>query len=231
MDVLPWSDSTAALNMARDLLLLESYPDPSVPRFRAYGWSEPAFTFGVSQRWGDYRPGVPADCSLVRRPTGGGLVSHLHDWTFALALPADHPACALEALESYGLVLRSLESALAAQGQRVASVPSPSGSRAFSAPSVCAERPEPHDLVSPEGGAKVAGAAQKRGRDGLLLQGYVWRPSLPGLDTGRLRDDFAEALAGALRSPVRSVGEPAHAKEVAAAAAAKFTSREWNERL
>jgi len=231
MDVLPWSESTAALNMARDLLLLESYPDPSVPRFRAYGWSEPAFTFGVSQRWSEYRPKVPASATLVRRATGGGLVSHLEDWTFALALPAAHPVCDLEALESYSVVLRALDAALRAQGQPVAMVPAAGGIRAFRAPEVCAERAEPHDLVNTVDGRKVAGAAQKRTRDGLLLEGYVWRPHLPGLDPARLPADFAAALAAALGTAVRKVAEPSYPKEAAAAAADRFSSVAWNERL
>ena len=231
MDVLPWSESTAAINMARDLLLLEHYPDPGVPRFRAYGWSEPAFTFGVSQRWADYRPRVPSEASLVRRATGGGLVSHLEDWTFALAIPAAHPVCGLEALESYAVVLRALEAALRAQGRAVAMTPSAGGPRAFRAPEVCAERAEPHDLVELDGGRKVAGAAQKRTRDGLLLEGYVWRPHLPGVDTRRLAEDFPEAIAAALGTRLRTVGEPAYAKASVAEAVGKFASRAWNERL
>lgn len=231
MHVLPWSESTAALNMARDLLLLEAYPEHDTPRFRAYGWSEPAFTFGVSQRWSDYRPKVPDGAALVRRATGGGLVSHLEDWTFALVLPAGHPVFGLEALESYGVVLLALEQALATQGQPVARVPSPSGPRGFQAPEVCANRPEPHDLINTLDGRKVAGAAQKRTRDGLLLEGYVWKPFLPGLDTARLMADFADRLARALGGEPRGVPEPSYPKDLAAAAAEKFSSTAWNERL
>lgn len=231
MDVLPWSQSTAALNMARDLLLLESYPDLTVPRFRAYGWSEPAFTFGVSQRWSDYRPKVPVTATLIRRSTGGGLVSHLEDWTFALALPATHPVCDLEALESYGVVLQALAAGLQAQGQPVAMVPTAEGLRAFRAPEVCAERPEPHDLVNTIDGRKVAGAAQKRTREGLLLEGYVWRPYLPSLDAEKLCMDFTAALASALGTNVRKVSEPVYPKDAAGVAADKFSSAAWNERL
>lgn len=217
--------------MARDLLMLEAYPEPSRCRFRCYGWSEPAFTFGVSQRWAEWIPRVPAGCALVRRPTGGGLVSHLADWTFALALPAAHPVHALDALESYGVVLASLERALRAQGMEVRRVPRPEGERRQTAPSVCSERPEPHDLVRAHDGRKVAGAAQKRSRDGLLLQGYVDRDALPGCDWIRLEADAASALSEALGSGLRRVGEPAYAKEPAAELAARFASRAWNERL
>ncbi len=231
MHILPWSESTAALNMARDLLLLQAYPDRETPRFRAYGWSEPAFTFGVSQRWADYRCKVPAGATLVRRATGGGLVSHLEDWTFALVLPVSHPVFGLEALESYGVVLLALEQALRAQGQPVVRVPSPSGPRGFHAPEVCANRPEPHDLVETVSVRKVAGAAQKRTREGLLLEGYVWKPFLPGLDTRQLLTDFTVQLAEALGTQTKTVAEPLYSKDLAAAAAEKFSSQAWNERL
>lgn len=231
MDHLPRSDSTAALNMARDLLMLEAYPDPARCRFRCYGWSEPAYTFGVSQRWAEWSPRAPAGCALVRRPTGGGLVSHLADWTFALAMPATHPIHALDALESYGVVLAGLEAALRAQGMDVRRVPRPEGARRQQAPSVCAERPEPHDLVRANDGRKVAGAAQKRAREGLLLQGYVDRAALPGCDWHRLESDAAAALSLALGSDLRAVAEPAYPKETAAELAARFASRSWNERL
>jgi len=231
VDHLPRSDATAALNMARDLLMLEAYPEPARCRFRCYGWAEPAFTFGVSQRWAEWRERAPAGCALVRRPTGGGLVSHLADWTFALVLPAGHPVHDLDALDSYGAVLEGLERAIRAQGLDVRRVPRPSGERRQSPPSVCSDRPEPHDLVRAADGAKVAGAAQKRGRHGLLLQGYVDRAALPGCDWDRLERDAAAELAARLGSGLRRVPEPAYAPSLAGELAARFASREWNERL
>ena len=79
MDVLPRQTADAVANMAADFLLLEHYPRPDRIRFRPFAWSEPAFTFGVSQSWAKYRAQVPAKFPLVRRCTGGGLVSHLDD--------------------------------------------------------------------------------------------------------------------------------------------------------
>lgn len=231
MDVLPRTDGAAVENMARDLRMLEAYPRPASPRFRTYGWTEPAHTFGVSQRWSEWRPRVPADSVLVRRPTGGGLVSHLHDWTFALALPSSHPVFGWEAIESYAVVLGALETALRRQGCEVLRVPLPEGPRAYRAPTVCGQRPEPHDLVAPADGRKVAGAAQKRTRDGLLLQGYVDRLALPGCDWPGLGAGFAEELGKALDSPAREVAWPAAEPEWEQATLARLASREWNERL
>ncbi len=231
MHTLPTESSTGALNMAQDLLLLEAYPHPEIPRFRCYGWSEPAFTFGVSQRWTDFRPQVPAECTLIRRATGGGLVSHLEDLTFALVIPATHPVFHLDALESYGVVLRALDQSLRAQGQSVAMEPSPSGPRTFQTPDVCANRSEPYDLVRTIDGKKVAGAAQKRTRDGLLLQGYLWKPFLTNFQSHELQRDFTRALAEALGTKIEAVKTPVYPKEVTAVAAEKFSSKVWNERL
>lgn len=231
MDVLPSSDGSAVENMARDLLLLEAYPRSGTPRFRTYGWTEPAHTFGVSQRWSEWRPRVPASSALVRRPTGGGLVSHLADWTFSLALPASHPVVELEAIRSYAVVLGALGSALRRQGCEVLQVPLPPGARAYLAPSVCGQRPEPHDLVTVGEGRKVAGAAQKRTREGLLLQGYVDREALPACDWTALRAVFAAELARALGSEPREAGPPATDPAREAEALARLGSREWNERI
>jgi len=231
MELLPRTDGTAAANMARDLLLLESHPRAEVPRLRLYGWSEPAHTFGISQRWEEWRPQVPSPSVLVRRPTGGGVVSHLDDWTFALALPATHPVCALEAILSYAVVLGSLAEALRLQGLDIAQVPMPEGPRGYRSPTMCGRRPEPHDLVAGADGRKVAGAAQKRTRDGLLLQGYVDRGSLPRCDWSRLGRDFPAALAGALGGRVNPVDDPLPGSPALAEATARFASAEWNRRL
>lgn len=230
MDALPRSEATAAANMALDLLLLTAYPDPRVSRLRCYGWTEPAHTFGVSQRWAEWRPRAPESCALVRRPTGGGLVSHLADWTFALAVPSGHAVCAMDATRSYAVVLDALREALNAQSQGVASVPRPSAPRPYQVPGVCGDRPEPHDLVTADG-SKVAGAAQKRTREGLLLQGYVERGALPRCDWGRLGRDFSRALADALGEEAREPGAPEYPAGLLSGEIARFASREWNERI
>ena len=112
MDVLPRQAADAVANMAADLLLLEKYPHPERVRYRPYTWTVPAYTFGVSQKWETYRALVPASTQLVRRATGGGLVSHLEDWTFAVVLPSGHPLCEAEAMASYEAVHQALAEAL-----------------------------------------------------------------------------------------------------------------------
>ncbi len=231
MDVLPRQSADAVANMAADLMLLEFYPRPANLRFRAYAWSEPAYTFGVSQPWSKYRAQVPARFPLVRRCTGGGLVSHLDDWTFALVIPPEHPLFKAEAMASYASVHEALMQALVRQGQPVKLAPTPGGSREFQAPDDCARRAEPNDLVRSDDGRKVAGAAQKRTRQGLLIEGYVWRPHLPGCDWTRFEADFVQALGAVLGSPPVAVPEPIYNQFDHEGTWGRFASREWNERI
>ena len=231
MDVLPRQAADAVANMAADLLLLESYPSPKNIRFRAYAWSEPAFTFGVSQSWAKYREIVPARYPLVRRSTGGGLVSHLDDWTFALVIPEGHPLFKADAMANYAAVHEALLQALLLQGQPVKLSPMPTGTRDFQSPDDCARRAEPNDLVRSDDGRKVAGAAQKRTRKGLLIEGYIWRPFLPGCDWGRFEKDFLQTLGDVLKSPAIPVPEPIYNQFDHEGTWGKFASQEWNERI
>lgn len=231
MDVLPRQAADAVANMAADLMLLEHYPSPENIRFRAYAWSEPAYTFGVSQSWAKYRAQVPARYPLVRRCTGGGLVSHLDDWTFALVIPPAHPLFKADAMASYAAVHEALLQALLRQGQPVKLAPMPAGVRDFQSPDDCSRRAEPNDLVRSDDGRKVAGAAQKRNRRGLLIEGYVWRPFVPGCDWLRFEKDFVEALSAVLRSPAVPAPEPTYHQFDHEGTWGKFASREWNERI
>ena len=45
------------------------------------------------------------------------------------------------------------------------------------APGVCFQKAELYDVIDPTTGAKIAGAAQKRNKHGLLFQGSIWRPA------------------------------------------------------
>ena len=231
MDVLPRQAADAVVNMAADQMLLEHYPAPDHLRFRPFAWSEPSYTFGVSQAWAKYRALVPAHFPLVRRCTGGGLVSHLDDWTFALVIPPAHPLFKADAMATYAAVHEALLAALVAQGQPVKLSPVPEGQREFQAPDACAQRAEPNDLVRSDDGRKVAGAAQKRNRHGLLIEGYVWKPFLTGCDWLRFEKDFVTQLGRVLQSAPTDVVEPTYDQFDHEGTWAKFASKEWNQRI
>jgi len=161
----------AAHNMAVDEVLLESMPQLQRPVLRFYGWTEPAASFGYFQKFAEVerlthlRP-------LIRRPTGGGIVPHDSDWTYSLAFPTNHEWYALRAIDSYRSVHEWLQAAFAKLGvaTEVASCCLKSG------PGQCFLGHEQSDLLWQ--GRKIAGAAQRRTRQGLLIQGSIQPPPI-----------------------------------------------------
>jgi len=156
-------------NMALDEALLESAPELGCPVLRFYGWTEPAASFGYSQRCAEIEK-LTALRPLVRRPTGGGLVPHDTDWTYSLIFPPEHFWYRLKAAESYQRVHQWLRDAFAQMN--VPTTLSPQSQKEVSGQ--CFIGAEKDDLLWH--GRKIAGAAQRRTRNGLLIQGSVQPP-------------------------------------------------------
>ena len=160
-----------AFNMALDEALLAAMPRLQKPVLRFYGWTEPAATFGYFQKFFEVehttllRP-------LVRRPTGGGIVPHDADWTYSLAFPTSHEWYALKAVDSYHRVHEWIQSAFGRQNITTELAPCCKKSL----PGQCFVGHEKSDLLWH--GKKIAGAAQRRTREGLLIQGSVQAPPL-----------------------------------------------------
>ncbi len=182
---------SAAFNMALDEALLEAMPRLSKPVLRFYGWTQPAASFGYFQKVQEIERLTPLR-PLVRRPTGGGLVPHDADWTYSLAFPTSHYWYSLAAIESYRRVHEWLHRAFANLGvdTLVALQPLHAG------PGQCFVGYEQFDLLWR--GHKIAGAAQRRRRDGLLIQGSV-QPQRLGL----IRADWQRAMAASPPDEVR----------------------------
>ncbi|HWA85184.1 MAG TPA: lipoate--protein ligase family protein [Opitutus sp.] len=234
LHLLPPRTGDAAENMALDFLLLQRYPQADAPRFRHYGWRAPAFTFGYSQKIEFVRRQLPpgGTFDLCRRPTGGGVVDHRDDWTYSLVIPRGHPLEDVRATQSYREVHECLAAALRRQRvpaatKQAADPPHPAGPLG---PGVCFQRAELFDVVHEQTGEKIAGAAQKRNKHGLLMQGSLWRPSAGGpVDDEKLWNDFAELLAGALRMPAEITPWPELNEDEVAALIENYSSPEWME--
>src|SRR5580658_5275279 len=121
LEVLPERDAGAAENMASDFLLLQRYPGERAARYRHYGWRSPAFTFGYSQKLSFVRGQLPPDenLDLCRRPTGGGIVDHRDDWTYAVVIPRGHPLEEARATQSYRAIHEALAESLKTAGAPV----------------------------------------------------------------------------------------------------------------
>jgi lipoate-protein ligase A len=226
--------------MATDFLLLRRYPEKGYARFRAYGWHRPAFSFGYSQKIALVRAQLPAEAEqgraveLVRRPTGGGLVDHREDWTFALVIPRGHDLEVARAVESYRAVHAALADALSECGQAAVlkerCEPEACDGEKAKGPTVCFTRPELYDVVHPESGVKIAGAAQKRTKEGLLFQGSIWRPAAGGVtDWDALQAAFVMRLAEGLRAEAVETPWPDFAEGELDGLVEQYSATEWTE--
>ena len=235
LDVLPARTANAPENMAHDFLLLQRYPRPAAARFRHYDWRGPAWTFGYSQKIAFVRSQLPADArDYTRRATGGGVVDHTDDWTYALVVPRGHALYDARATESYRLVHQALADALREQA-----VPAELEKRAATAEEnepaappagVCFHRAEIYDVVHSGGRAKIAGAAQKRNKHGLLLQGSVWKPACATpVDWDAFHDTFTARLATTLAAGIEQPGWPDFDYDEEQALIDQYASPEWIE--
>ena len=181
-----------AFNMALDEALLQAMPRLQRPVLRFYGWTEKAASFGYFQRISDVERAT-ALRPLVRRPTGGGIVPHDADWTYSIVFPATHEWHSLPALESYRRAHAWIQKAFASVGinTRLANAARKVGA------GQCFAGHEKFDVLWR--GQKIAGAAQRRTRDGLLIQGSVQPPS-----AAASRANWQRAMrdAGSWGSPV-----------------------------
>jgi lipoyl(octanoyl) transferase len=243
--VLPPRSDVASANMATDFLLLKRFPDPRAARFRAYGWRRPAVTFGYSPKIAWVRaqlPGLIGDdrVELCRRPSGGGVVDHRADWTYALVIPRGHDLEGVRAAESYRAVHAALARALVACGQpallkesceRAPAADDDLASCAAAAgPTLCFARPELYDVLAAASGAKIAGAAQKRTKEGLLFQGSVARAAAPAIqDWDGWGEIFAAELARVLSAEATPIPWPDEFAEGVDALAETYAQPEWTE--
>jgi lipoate-protein ligase A len=171
----------AALNMAIDEALLLHVAEFGDPVLRFYAWSEPAASFGYFQRYTDVANATGLR-PLVRRPTGGGIVPHDHDWTYSVIVPPDHFWYRLKAVESYRRVHEWVQAAFVEIG--VAAELASEARR--EARGQCFAGAEQFDVLA--NNRKIAGAAQRRTRDGLLIQGSVQPPQ------GLRREEWESAI-------------------------------------
>jgi lipoate-protein ligase A len=175
---------SAAMNMAIDEALLEIASAPSI---RFYRWGQPALSFGYFGKFGDVAE-HERERDLVRRWTGGGIVFHGDDLTYSIIIPANDSVFAESSTSIYEQIHRAVSHALLVSGEnaKLATEKSPNISESCFANAVRADV-----LVN---GRKVAGAAQRRTRRGLLQQGSIQHVDLA--------EDFGERFAQEL-SPQR----------------------------
>jgi lipoate-protein ligase A len=171
---------TAAMNMAIDEALLQS---ATIPSLRLYRWDHPALSFGYFGKFGDVTIHAN-ERDLVRRWTGGGIVLHGDDLTYSIVIPAGDTAFAHSTMLIYERVHEAIQKALIASGKRAELAKEQSAKISES----CFANPVRADVLV--NGEKVAGAAQRKTRAGLLQQGSIQHVDLA--------QDFADRFAAQL---------------------------------
>ncbi|GAB4268954.1 MAG TPA: hypothetical protein DIU37_04940 [Opitutae bacterium] len=182
----------AQRNMAVDTALLESAPKTNAVMLRHYSWAKPSRTFGYRQRYTDVSIDTPDSVDLCRRPTGGGIVDHTDDWTYSLIIPPQHPHYSERALSSYKQTHEALLQALQSIGLLAELFPC-SKCDASKHNRACFPSPSPFDIIDTNTNQKLAGAAQKRTRHGLLIQGSIQGTAIS--DKNSFLSIFAQFLA------------------------------------
>lgn len=203
----------AALNMAVDEALLETAAFPTI---RFYRWEVAALSFGYFGSFAEVAD-QQNQREIVRRWTGGGVVPHGDDLTYSVIVPASHPFFARSSLEIYSELHEAIRKTLDANGisATLANAVAPKISGDCFANAVRA------DVISD--GQKIAGAAHRRSRAGLLHQGSIQYAKLPE----RFRRDFATTLCARLEDKSLSASLLERAETLAQS---KYGTAEWLRR-
>ena len=213
---------SAAMNMAIDEALLEY---AAVPSIRFYRWHSPALSFGYFGKF-SHVACYAGERDLVRRWTGGGIVFHGDDLTYSIVIPANDNAFSESSMAIYEKIHRALCDALEGNGKRavVAGGGDPGCATdamriAFSGGGYnCFANPVRADVMVD--GRKIAGAAQRRTRRGLLQQG-----SIQGVDLDNgLSERFAVELSNNCQPQSLPKAVHGRAREIAAQ---KYGAEAW----
>lgn len=166
---------TAQENMDFDKQLLAELQDECL--LHIYSWKNPSVTYGYFIKPHDVlnlRACQESGLDIGRRATGGGVVFHLWDLAFAALIPSTHPSFSENTLENYALinqVVLSVVKPLLPQNQVAGLIAQDMKAQEKLCEHFCMARPTIYDVVIDD--KKVAGAAQRRTKKGLLHQGTI----------------------------------------------------------
>ncbi|MFV0416880.1 MAG: biotin/lipoate A/B protein ligase family protein [Chthoniobacterales bacterium] len=186
---------------------------------RFYTWSQHAVTFGYFQSKSEVLTKTNGE-PLTRRWSGGGVVFHDGlELTYSLLVPRQSAAARLRPSVFYEAVHSAIADCLSAAGQSVWTSQKCEASR----PDLCFQNLAKFDVDSEKG--KLAGAAQRRTRIGIIHQGSIRADS-------QAQQFLREKL------PLRFADEvlpfkmnPAFSAEADLLAQTRYASAEWINRV
>lgn len=215
-----WVDFAARTGpeaMAVDQWLLET---TALPVLRAYRWHGHWASVGYFGEIAAARASIQ-EVGWVRRWTGGGTVDHRADWTYSIVVPQGEPLATLRGPEAYRVIHAALAETLSSEKitARLAGGDQSTGT------ALCFENPVSYDLLGPDG-RKIAGAGQRRSRQGLLHQGSVAVACEDDVGFHRRANDLASRLSRTQEIFSFESDPP----NLAAMIAARYKRAEWTNR-
>lgn len=171
--VIETKNEEAQAIMDKDAALLDNLEDR--PILHLYEWSGPSATYGYfvkPEQFLSLEGCESAGLKLAKRPTGGGIIFHTTDLAFSVLVPSTHKGYSDNTLENYAFVNNKVRSVVGSLLKEYPHLlpedPSPIDS---SCARFCMAKPTIYDVML--GGRKVAGAAQRKKKQGYLHQGSI----------------------------------------------------------
>lgn len=167
---------TAEENMALDAKLLEEL-DPKGPAIlHMYDWKEPSATYGYfinTSHFLNLEAAQKRNLSLARRATGGGIVFHVSDLAFSALVPSGHEGFSENTLDNYHYINKKIILAIKGVMQEISLELLPYDPKPIDKDCLhfCMAKPTIFDVMIE--GKKVAGAAQRKRKQGFLHQGSI----------------------------------------------------------
>ena len=166
---------SAEENMRFDAQLLENAKNFLSPVLHFYEWQLPSATYGY---FADPAALLFLDqiglLDLARRPTGGGVIFHIWDFAFSILVPASSALYSVNTLDNYALinaiVLSSIQSFLG-NSTSLYLTPQDGIPLAKDCKHFCMAKPTQYDVMLKN--RKIAGAAQRKTKNGFLHQGSI----------------------------------------------------------
>ena len=176
-NVLDTGINSAKKNMEIDAqLLAQMRPDDS-PLLHFYEWEQRSGTYGhfiKIEKFLNLEKAKREGLTFAKRPTGGGVLFHFCDLAFSALVPSNSPLFLERTLDNYNFINGHVKQAIKLffKSSKTPSLlpqdplPSNSASQNF-----CMAKPTIYDVMIGE--KKIAGAAQRRKREGYLHQGSI----------------------------------------------------------
>lgn len=194
-------------NMAIDRELLISLATEQQVILHFYDWTVPCATYGYFLNPDLYiNSNVSKNkLSLIKRPTGGGVIFHLWDFTFSLLIPVTHGLFSINTRDSYRnincLIIQVLKKIIGSSSGLTLLQEELQTFNAYSS-FFCMAQPSLQDIML--NGVKIGGGAQRRTKHGFLHQGtlslsfpdfdFLSEVILPHLEIENAMQHYAGAL-------------------------------------